>query len=525
LNAAKMGLTLLHSELTYARIANRAVRCFARRTAVLDGDYSATYEQHFSRVAVLIAELEQRGIRRYGVLAYNGHEFLELWHAALCGPGAIAPLNFRLSTRELRHIISDSDMDALIVDGSWRQLAMEAAEGTGVPLVDIAEICGAAPSDVAGSAEAGTAGSPVRFEEPPEDGIAALMYTGGTTGTPKAAVLSNRAMALNLHHMDRLLDTGPDMRFLLHSPMFHGGPVYGVMNPLGAGGSVVLIPKFDVDDFGRALLTTGANATQMGPTMLRMLLNRYSEDLAPLRNLRTLLYGTAPITRGLVEEVLEKLPELRLNNGYGMTEATSALTILTHDQHVAEDLKRVDSVGRPFPGVDIRIVGLDGRECPANEVGEIQVRAGNLMNEYWNRPELTGQAFDGGWYHSGDLGFLDDEGFLYIVDRLKDMIISGGENVYSAEVENVLSRHPAINQVAVIGKADETWGERVHAVIVLHPGAAATADELDSFCRPHLAGYKIPRSWQFRDEPLPVSGVMKINKRALKEESTLNVEA
>ncbi|GAA4282631.1 long-chain fatty acid--CoA ligase [Brevibacterium daeguense] len=517
---------MLHSELTYARIANRAVRCFAPRTAVIDGGYSATYEQHFSRVASLIAELEERGIRRYGVLAYNGHEFLELWHAALCGPGTIAPLNFRLAAHELRQIISDSGMDALLVDSSWRQLGAEAAEGTGVPLVDIREICGTVVRDgTDGTAAGEPKGSPVRFDEPPEDGIAALMYTGGTTGTPKAAVLSNRAMVLNLHHMDRLLDTGPDMRFLLHSPMFHGGPVYGVMNPLGAGGSVVLIPKFDVDDFGDALLTTGANATQMGPTMLRMLLNRYSDDLTPLRCLRTLLYGTAPITRGLVEEVLEKLPDLRLNNGYGMTEATSALTILTHHQHVADGLKRVDSVGRPFPGVDIRIVGLDGRECAADQVGEIQVRAGNLMDEYWNRPELTEKAFDGGWYHSGDLGFLDDEGFLYVVDRLGDMIISGGENVYSAEVENVLSRHPAVSQVAVIGRADETWGERVHAVIVLHPGVVATPEELDSFCRPHLAGYKIPRSWQFRDEPLPVSGVMKINKRALKEESSLDVEA
>lgn len=514
---------MLRAELTYARIANRALRSFSTRPAVIDGDYTATYREHFARVRALIAKLTAHDYQRFGVLSYNSHEFLELWHAALCGTSTIAPLNFRLSAHELGQIITDSEMDCLFVDDSWNDLAAEATIGTGVPTIPLSEFCGESldtDGELAGAMDtAGTSAVPLRFAEPPEDGIAALMYTGGTTGSPKAAVLSNRAMTLNLHHMDRLIGTGPDMRFLLHSPMFHGGPVFGVMNPLGAGGSVVIIPKFDAADFGRALLTTGSNATQMGPTMLRMLLNYFADDLAPLHKLRTLIYGTAPITRGLVEEVLEKLPDLRLNNGYGMTEATSALTFLTHEQHIADNLRRVDSVGRPFPGVDMRIVDGHGTELPPNDVGEIQIRSGNLMDGYWNRPVLTGDVFADDWYHSGDLGYIDDEGFLFIVDRLKDMIISGGENVYSAEVENVLSQHLSVNQAAVIGLPDEMWGERVHGVVVLEAGAAATAEELVEFCRPLLAGYKIPRSWQFRDRPLPTSGVMKINKRALKAET------
>lgn len=507
------------TDLTFARIANRAVRNFGTRTAVMDGAYSATYQQHFSRVAALITKLVDGGLARYGVLSYNSHEFLELWHAALCSELSIAPLNFRLATKELTTIIVNSQMDCLFVDDAWQKLAQEACAGTGVRVILIREFF-AELSEAAEPQQKTSGTSLLRFMEPAEDGIAALMYTGGTTGTPKAAVLSNRAVTLNLHHMDRLLETGPDMRFLLHSPMFHGGPLFGIMNPLGAGGSVVTIPKFDVDDVGQAFLSTGANATQMGPTMLRMLLNRYNDDLTPLYHLRTLIYGTAPITRGLVTEVLEKLPDLQLNGGYGMTEASSAVTILTHEEHLADDLKRVDSVGRPFPGVDMCIVAEDGQERPTGEVGEILIRAGNLMEGYWQQPELTSQALVDGWYHSGDVGYLDDEGYLFIVDRLKDMIISGGENVYSAEVENVLSRHPAINQIAVIGVPDESWGERVHGVVVLEPGAHTTAEELTTFCREYLAGYKIPRSWQFRQEPLPVSGVMKTNKRALTEEYT-----
>jgi len=502
------------TDLTFARIANRAVRNFGNRTAVLDGAYSATYRGHFARVAALITKLGDEGIGRFGVLSYNSHEFLELWHAALCSDTSIVPLNFRLATNDLTKIIIDSGMDCLFVDEAWYDLAEQACRDTGVPVRPIREFAGPELTDLAATPD----GTVIRFVEPDEDGIAALMYTGGTTGTPKAATLSNRAMTMNLHHMDRLLDTGPDMRFLLHSPMFHGGPVFGVMNPLGAGGSVVTIPKFDVEDFGEALLTTGANATQMGPTMLRMLLNHYTDDLTPLHKLRTLIYGTAPITRGLVTEVLEKLPDLQLNGGYGMTEASSAVTILTHEEHLADDLKRVDSVGRPFPGVDMRIVSPQGEELGPGDVGEVLIRAGNLMDGYWNQPELTDAVFTNGWYHSGDAGYLDDEGYLFIVDRLKDMIISGGENVYSAEVENVLSRHPAVNQVAVIGVPDETWGERVHGVVVCEPGTHTTPDELTAFCRAHLAGYKIPRSWQFRTAPLPLSGVMKINKRALTEE-------
>lgn len=496
----------LHEELNFGRVVNRSLRSFAHRTAIVDGEYSTDYAGHFGRVKGVVERLTSDGVRKFGVLAMNSHYYLELWHAALCSDLVIVPLNFRLSPPEIAAIIEDSQIDALLVDAEWSALAARASPE--IRRLEVESYFENLPEQ----------SEPVRFDEAVADKPSALVYTGGTTGLPKAAVVSNRALALNMHHMDRAMNTQEEICFLLHSPMFHAGPLYGIMNPFGSGGSVVLLPKFDVQDFARAVSTTSANATQMGPTMLRMILDELHDDLTPLRQLRTLLYGTAPITRGLVTRVLDLLPDLRLFNGYGMTEATSALTILTHEQHIADNFKRVDSVGRPLAGVDIRIAQLeDGAECPVGVVGEVQARAGNLMTEYWQRPELTANAFEGDWFHTGDLGYFDDEGFLYLVDRLKDMIITGGENVYSAEVENVISLYPGVSQVAVMGMSDEKWGEQVHAVVVPDPGVSLDFERIDSFCRESLAGYKIPRVWELRTDPLPVSGAMKLNKRALRD--------
>jgi long-chain acyl-CoA synthetase len=217
----------------------------------------------------------------------------------------------------------------------------------------------------------------------------------------------------------------------------------------------------------------------------------------------------------VLERLLSALPELDVYQGYGMTESCGLLTILGPEEH-REGGRLLKSAGRPVIGSSLSIQGADGTLLPVGEVGEVCGRGGNFMREYWQRPDETDAAFAGGWYHTGDAGRLDEHGYLYLVDRVKDMIVTGGENVYSAEVENALSSHPAVDQVAVIGIPSEQWGEAVHAIVVLKAGSSATVEELQAWCRERIAGYKVPKSVEFRTEPLPLSGAMKVLKRELR---------
>jgi long-chain acyl-CoA synthetase len=215
------------------------------------------------------------------------------------------------------------------------------------------------------------------------------------------------------------------------------------------------------------------------------------------------------------DRLMALYPDLELGQGYGMTESSSILTLLTPDDHRRAG-KLLRSVGRALPGVTLSIQDEVGNLLPAGETGEVCARGGNYMTEYWKKPEATAEAFRGGWYHSGDAGYLDEEGYLFLVDRVKDMIVTGGENVYSAEVESAISKHDAVVQVAVIGIPHDTWGEQVHAIVVLADGKEATEDEIRDFTKEQIAGYKVPKSVEFRTEPLPLSGAMKVLKKDLR---------
>jgi len=219
--------------------------------------------------------------------------------------------------------------------------------------------------------------------------------------------------------------------------------------------------------------------------------------------------------QALLEKLLAMYPQMNIWQGYGMTESSSVLTFLGPDEHRRSgDLLR--SAGKPLPGIVVSIQDDDGNELPAGETGEVCARAGNFMIEYWNKPEATEEVFRGGWYHTGDAGYLDEQGYLFLVDRVKDMIVTGGENVYSSEVENAIAGHPAVLQVAVIGIPSEQWGEEVHAIVVLREGIETTEIELIAHAREWIAGYKVPKSVSFRAEPLPLSGAMKVLKRELR---------
>jgi long-chain acyl-CoA synthetase len=253
----------------------------------------------------------------------------------------------------------------------------------------------------------------------------------------------------------------------------------------------------------------------MVPTMIGMVLNHPDFRPERLASLKILTYGASPMPQALLDKLIGLYPDLDISQGYGMTECSSVLTFLRAEDHrEGGDLLR--SAGRPVPGVVLSIQDPDGNLLPAGETGEVCARAGNFMREYWQNPDATEEAFAGGWYHSGDAGYLDDRGYLFLVDRVKDMIVTGAENVYSAEVENAISTHEAVMQVAVIGIPDEKWGEAVHAIVVLHEGAEATDVEIIAHARESIAGYKVPKSVEFRAEPLPLSGAMKVLKKDLR---------
>jgi long-chain acyl-CoA synthetase len=285
------------------------------------------------------------------------------------------------------------------------------------------------------------------------------------------------------------------------------------------GGTHVMLARFDPAAVVDAINTQGVDTLVLVPTMIGMLDQYLREHPQPLDRVRRLTYGASPISETLMKRALEIFPNARIVQAYGQTELSPVATFLTHEYHVttAGSVPRLRSAGRAIPGVELRVVDADLKTLPTGGVGEVLVRGPNVMQGYWRKPDLTAATIVEGWVRTGDAGYLDAEGFLFLVDRVKDMIVSGGENVYSAEVENALARHPAVLECAVIGVPDERWGERVHAVIRFRPGSSATEEELTAHCTALIAGYKRPRSFAFQAEPLPLSGAGKILKSELRK--------
>ncbi|MDH3642379.1 MAG: AMP-binding protein [Gammaproteobacteria bacterium] len=513
-------------ELIYHRQFMPAINTFGTKVAVIDGAYEASFEAHGDRVLRLASAMgRELGIApgdRFAVMAVNCHEYLELYHAAYLGAGIINPLNLRLAGKELEYIVRDSGTEVVFVDAHFAQVFHDAMGPEGRKDVDnpIRRVVligsGDGPCDLRYE-DLIAAGDAVVPPEPEEQDPVVLMYTGGTTGLPKGVLVTQRAEILNCYHAGLALGRfKPSEVGLLQTPIFHAASMVSLLATTGAGGTQVLLPMFEPAEVIRLIERHQVTLTMMVPTMIAMMVNH--PDFSPERvaSLESLTYGASPMPATLLDRLLEMLPRLELNQGYGMTESSSVLTFNGPDHHRLDD-PRLRSVGRPVPGVELSIQNDAGEILPVGETGEVCAKGGNLMTEYWHKPEATAEAFQGGWYHTGDAGYLDDEGFLFLVDRVKDMIISGGENVYSVEVENAISSHAAVDQVAVIGIPHQLWGEQVHAVVVPAAGATVTEAEIIEHARGTIAGYKVPKSVEFRDEPLPLSGAMKVLKRELRE--------
>jgi long-chain acyl-CoA synthetase len=514
-------------ELISHRTLLPAFERWATKVAFHDGEYHATFEQHGERVLRLAdAMATQLGIQRddrVAILAANGHEYMEIYHAGYLGAAILNPLNLRLAAKELQYILADSGTEVIFVDSTFAEHLAHSIEEVrdSLPLRHVVLIGGGdAPHDVRYE-DLIEAGRPRIPSEPEEEDPVILMYTGGTTGRAKGVVLDHRAEQLNVYHIGSAMGFN-DIRVYLHqTPMFHAASMAALLGIPAAGGTSVFVPFFDPSRVMDLIERYQVNWTTMVPTMIAMLIDHPEFRADRLGSLRDLVYGASPMPAGLLQRITATLPGTSLWQGYGMTEASSVLSFLTDQDHRIGG-PRLRSAGRPVLGVTLSILDPDGNPVKTGTDGEVCARSGNLMQEYWHQPDATAEAFRGGWYHTGDAGHLDADGYLYLVDRVKDMIVSGGENVYSIEVENAISSHPAIAQVAVIGVPDDTWGERVHAVVVLRPGASVTEHELVDHARESIAGYKVPRSIEFRHDPLPLSGAMKPLKRQLREEHLRN---
>jgi long-chain acyl-CoA synthetase len=503
-------------ELVYHRFLLPAVERLPDKVAVIDTDFEASFAQHLDRVLRLGDALRSLGVGpgdRFAVMALNGHQFLELYHASLLTGAVINPLNLRLAPKELEFILSDSGSKVCFADGFFGAAVDKVRASAGL---DQLVLIG--PGDLPHDAEYESlleSGSPKMPAEPDEDSAGILMYTGGTTGLPKGVVLDQRALMLDIYKVATRWSFDESYVYLHQTPMFHAASLGGILGVPATGGQSCSVPLFSPDGVIEAIERWKVTMTVMVPTMIAMMLDHPAFEASRLNSMKILTYGASPIPGPLLDRLLATLPDIDIYQGYGMTENCGLLSCLGPEEH-RRGGAILRSAGRPMAGSVVSILDEEGKQVPTGEKGEVCARAGNYMREYWNRPDETASAFRDGWYHTGDAGYMDADGYIYLVDRVKDMIVTGGENVYSAEVENAIASHPAVAQVAVIGIPSEAWGEAVHAVVVPRPDATVTADEIQAWTRERIAGYKVPKSVDFRDEPLPLSGAMKVLKRELR---------
>lgn len=489
--------------------------------ATIFGARRRSWAEVKDRVARFASALLALGLQRgdrVAVIAMNSDYYLETYYAVAWAGGVIVPGNVRWAVPEHIHAMQDSGARFLLVDKTFAGLVAPIAAACDLRATIFIDD-GAAPE--------GTVGIQALIEnaEPVEDGcgegddLAGLFYTGGTTGRSKGVMLSHRSLISNFLCANAMVPYRDDPIFLHSPPMFHLADAAAIIGVTMVGGTHVIVPFFSPESVVKAIEETRVTALVLVPTMFGMLRDHLATHPADLTSVLQIKYGASPISETLLRDAMAMFPNAEFMQAYGQTELSPCATILEPRFHKARaDGKTwLRSAGRAIFGVEVKIVDEAMKECAYGQVGEIAVRSPGAMLGYWNQPELTRQTIVDGWLRSGDAGYMDDEGFVYLVDRVKDMIVSGGENVFSAEVENALSAHAAVAECAVIGVPDEKWGERVHAIVRLKGGASATPDDLIAHCKTLIAGYKCPRSAEIRSEPLPLSGAGKILKGELRK--------
>jgi len=481
-----------------------------------------TYAEVAQRVRRLAGALRRLGVEpgdRVGMLALNSDRYLEYYLGVWWAGAVVNPVNTRWSSAEIVYSLDDCDTRLLLVDDQFSALVPELLERS-ASLRCVVHVSDAVAPPSMQSYEALLAeAKPVEDALRRDDDLAGIFYTGGTTGFPKGVMLSHGNLLSNA--LAGLVEVPmPSNWTILHvAPMFHLAAMSLVLRTLVRAARHVILPAFKPLDVIQIIESEHVNSMLLVPTMIHGVVEHPNLREHDLSSLKQILYGASPISEALLDRALAAFPGVEFAQGYGMTELSSGISFLLGDAHTAAGRAagKLRSVGQAICGVDVRILDPQGCELLRGKIGEIVVRSAGMMLGYWNKPEASEHALRDGWMHTGDAGYLDEDGYLYIVDRLKDMIITGAENVYSAEVENALASHPAVAACAVLGIPDEKWGEAVHALVVLREGARASEQDLTLHCRALIAGYKCPSSIEFRGS-LPLSAAGKLLKFKLRQE-------
>jgi acyl-CoA synthetase (AMP-forming)/AMP-acid ligase II len=504
--------TALHADMNwFAVLAHHASRT-PDKPLCRFGDDVVTYAEMERRAAALAGGLQASGVGVGDVVAllsYNCNEFLETIFAANYLGAVAMPINWRLAAPEVRYILEHSEARALVCDESLVDLADDATKGMEDALLR-ASITGA-PQGWTAFAQLRLPGVAARVAVTGDD-VHRLMYTSGTTGRPKGVMITHANLAWkNLAHLVEFGFTGADVG-LACGPLYHVGALDLTTTTLiAAGASTIIHRAFDpvavVDEIERSRVT----AIWMAPAMVNAVMALPDIEQRDLSSVRVIIAGGEKMPIPLIERLRRVFPSAWFADAYGLTETVSGDTFLDRDSTIT----KLGSCGRPCLYLELDIWDESGRPLPPGQPGEVVLRGPKVFKGYWRDPGATATAFAGGWFHTGDIGVRDEDGYLYIVDRLKDMILSGGENIAGSEVERVLYEHPAIAEAAVVGRRDDRWGEVPVAFVVLKPGTSATADELIDHCRGQLAKFKVPKDVTFIDA-LPRNPSGKILKRELR---------
>jgi len=487
---------------TFVTPLDRALRTAPDACAVVCEGRRRSYAELGARCRQLAGGLHQLGLRRgdrVGVVSLNSDRYFELYLAVPASGLVLVPVNSRLAPAEMRAILADAGVSAVFTDADYPGAA-QAPRVLGLA-GDFEDLIAASPERTLG-------------EGLSENDIAVLFYTSGTTGAAKGAVHTHRSLVSSSLHLMATWPFDTTTRWLVASPMFHTGGTIAMLSTVWGGGTHVLMPSFNADLALDLIESEAITHTLLVPTMLAATVMAQADRPRNVSSLRYLSHGASPIAAETLRRVHQTFPDAELLHVYGTTETTPIATLLPHEEHVIGTI--LDrSCGQPAIGVDLRIIDKQGSELPPGEVGEVIIRSPSVMAGYWHNPTGTSEVLSNGWYHTGDLGYRDGESNLFLVDRAKDMIVSGGENIYSTEVENALAAHPSVAEAAVFGVPDDHWGEMVFAVVVVKVNV--TPDELINHCRNHIAGFKVPRQIELRTEPLPKSAAGKVLKRDLRE--------
>ncbi len=501
---------------------HRSLQQMPTEVALIDDGRPISFAELVDRVARLAAGLTQLGAvqgDRVGILAPNSARYVEYALACPWGGFVFAPVNSQWSLQEMAYQIVDADIAVLLLDDDTVSQAVQLQQMC--PGLTTLVHCGGHPTPpkMIGYEDLIAQASAMEDVRLTGDALAGILYTGGTTGQPKGVMVSPAQLLVSTFGFMATSGMPNERERFLHvAPLYHLAALGACYQQAQLGSTHFVLGQFTVEGLAATIAKDRITAVTLVPTMIQRLFDYAEATGADLSSLQHLGYGASPISEPVLRKALQTLPDLQMCQLYGMTELGPVATVLRPEDHRDQDHpERLRSAGRAALHAEIRVVDATDATVDTGTVGEVIVRGANIMLGYWNKPAETALALRGGWMHTGDLGYLDEDGYLYVVDRLKDMIVTGGENVYSAEVEKVLATHPSISSCAVIGVPDEQWGERVHAVVVATPGTDLDAAAIREYCAQQLARYKAPRTVDIVTE-LPLSPVGKILKRTLREQ-------